>query len=96
MRLVWSPRALADLDAIRAYISIDSPLHADLVVRRLVAAPERLRRFPESGRSVPEVGEPALRELVVRPYRLVYRVRSDVVEVVAIFRASRLFPGDAR
>ncbi|MGH9383883.1 MAG: type II toxin-antitoxin system RelE/ParE family toxin [Vicinamibacterales bacterium] len=50
----WSPRSVADLEEIRAFIEVDSPAWADLTVRRLVAAVERLREFPDSGRMVPE------------------------------------------
>jgi plasmid stabilization system protein ParE len=71
-RIAWSPRSVADLDAIRAFIALDSPVYTDLVVRRLVAAAEGLSRFPEIGRIVPERGEPRLRERIVRPFRLVY------------------------
>ena len=53
---------------------------------------ERLHRFPESGRMVPERRDAALREVVAAPYRIVYRRRSDVVDVVTVFRASRRFP----
>lgn len=91
-RLTWSPRAIRDLESIREYIARDSPLYADLVVQRLVHAPERLQEFPESGRIVPERDEPHLRELIVRPFRLVYRVRGNSIEIVTVFRASRLFP----
>jgi addiction module RelE/StbE family toxin len=91
-RLIWSPRSLADLEAIREHIARDSEAYAGLVVARLVSAPSRLLEFPESGRMVPEFGRPNLRELVVRPYRLVYRLRSDVVEVVTVFHAARMFP----
>jgi len=93
-RLVWSPRASADLDLIREYISRDSPAYADLVIRRLVLAPERLIQFPEIGRVVPEVGWPHLRELIVRPFRVVYRIRPGLVEVATVFRSSRQFPAD--
>ena len=41
-------QALRDLEAIRAYIAFDSTLYADLTVRRVVAAVERLKAFPES------------------------------------------------
>ena len=91
-RLVWSPRSLADLEAIREHIASDSERYAGLVVARLVAAPARLLEFPESGRMVPEFGRPNLRELVVRPYRLVYRLRGNVIEVVTVFHAARMFP----
>ncbi len=90
--LIWSPQALRDLESIRGYIAKDSPLYADLVVRRIVAAVERLTAFPESGRVVPERGSPEIREVIVRPYRVVYRLRPGVVEIATVFRASRLFP----
>jgi toxin ParE1/3/4 len=91
-RLIWSPRAIADLEAIRDQIALDSEQYAGLVVGRLVAAPSRLLQFPESGRMVPEFSRPNLRELVLRPYRLVYRLQGDVVEVVTVFHAARMFP----
>jgi len=91
-RLIWSPRAIADLEAIRDQIALDSEQYAGLVVGRLVAAPSRLLQFPESGRMVPEFGRPNLRELILRPYRLVYRLQGDVVEVVTVFHAARMFP----
>ncbi|HEU0168080.1 MAG TPA: type II toxin-antitoxin system RelE/ParE family toxin [Chloroflexota bacterium] len=55
-----------------------------------LAAAERLEVFPESGRIVPERQDPAVREVIVQPYRLVYRLGDDVVEVATVFRASRL------
>ena len=93
-RLLWSPRAASDLDLIREYISRDSPVYADLVIRRLVLAPEQLIQFPEIGRVVPEIGSPHLRELIVRPFRVVYRIRPGLVEIATVFRSSRQFPAD--
>ena len=89
--VVWSPEALRDLEAIRDYIARDSAAYADLVVRRIVAAVERLRMFPESGRVVPERTDPSIREVIVRPYRVVYRLHDSTVQIVTVFRASRLF-----
>jgi len=91
-RLIWSPRSVADVEAIREHITSDSDLYAGLVVSRLVAAPDRLLQFPQLGRVVPEFGEPSLRELIVLPYRLVYRLRGEVIEVVTVFHAARMFP----
>ncbi len=91
-RLIWSPRAIADLEAIRDHIAADSEQYASLVMARLVAAPDRLLQFPESGRMVPEFGRPNLRELVLRPYRIVYRLRGDVVEIATVFHGARMVP----
>lgn len=94
--LTWSPEALRDIEGIRNYIRQDSERYADLVVRRLFGAAERLRLFPESGRTVPERNDPTIREVIVDPYRVVYRVASNGVEIVTVFRASRQFPTDLR
>ena len=91
-RIIWSPQALRDVESLRAYIAEDSPQYADLVVRRIVACVERLALFPESGRVVPERNRPAIREVIVEPFRVVYRVRAGTVEIATVFRASRLFP----
>jgi plasmid stabilization system protein ParE len=83
---------LHDLESIREYIARDSALYADLVVRRIVAGVDRLASFPESGRVVPERGDPKIREVIVKPYRIVYRRQATEVEIVTVFRASRLLP----
>jgi toxin ParE1/3/4 len=90
--IVWSPQAVGDLEAIRAYISEDSARYAELVVGRIVRSVERLAAFPQSGRVVPELNRPDVREVIVRPYRVVYRYREGKVEIVTVFRASRLLP----
>jgi plasmid stabilization system protein ParE len=60
-----------------------------LTVRRVVAAVERLRAFPESGRVVPERAAPDIREVIVGRYRVVYRRKSGAVEIATVFRGSR-------
>ncbi len=64
IELTWSPRAAADLEEIRDYIAVDSAVYADLTVRRLVAAVERLRQFPDLGPVVPERESIELREII--------------------------------
>ena len=91
IELIWSPRSVADIEEIRAYIAADSPAYADLTVRRLVASVERLRSFPDSGRMVPERQSPELREVISGKFRVVYRRTPAVVEIVTVFRGSREF-----
>lgn len=94
MRVVlWTEQARADLAAIRAFISQDSPHYASVIVSRLIAATDRLVPFPESGRAVPEFDDPLVREVVHRPYRVVYRlVGVDELHVLTVHHASRTFP----
>ena len=91
--VLWTLQAQADLAAIRAFISQDSPHYASVVVARLIAATDRLMPFPESGRAVPEFEDPFVREVVHRPYRIVYRLVShDEVHVLTVHHSSKSFP----
>ncbi len=88
IKLRWTTQAVEDLEAIRNFIANDSVAYADLVVARLLEAVERLEHFPRSGRIVPELSDPQLREIIESPYR----VCDETVEVLTVFRASRLMP----
>ncbi len=90
MRLIWSPQAVEDIEAIRSYVARDSEHYANLLVERIVAAVDRLEAFPLSGRLVPEVGDESLREVVYGNYRIVYRLKPEAVEIVTVFHSARL------
>jgi plasmid stabilization system protein ParE len=90
--VLWSEEAVRDLEAIHAFIARNSPRYAATVAGRLVVAVDRLRMFPESGRMVPELADPAVREVIHGSYRIVYEQREGAVEVLTVFRASRSFP----
>ncbi len=86
----WSERAQSDLAAIQAFIDADSPHYASVMVRRLLHAVDHLHEFPYSGRAVPEYADPAVREVVLRPYRIVYRVVSnDEIHVLTVHHGTR-------
>ena len=82
--LRWTEHAVGQLAALAEYISLDSPLYAEQVVERIVARLEQARHHPHSGRAVPEFLRDDLRELVEPPYRLLYRIGEDAVEVLAV------------
>jgi plasmid stabilization system protein ParE len=90
--VVWSLLATADLESIVEYICRDSEFYAAAVARELVAAARSLAAFSERGRVVSEYEDPAVREMIVRRYRLIYRVRSDRVEVLRIIHGARQLP----
>ncbi len=73
-KLIWSPSAKFDLKDIAAFIAEDREAVAERFVRRIFQNVERLVDFPESGRIVPEFGDPAIREIILKPLRIVYRV----------------------
>ena len=61
-QLIWTRRAIEDVQAIRQFIAQDSPHYAQLVTQRLIASVERLPALPQSGRIVPEINDPTIRE----------------------------------
>ncbi len=73
-----------------AYIRRENPQAAASFRRRAEEVLRRLERYPESGRIVPEFPDLPYREVIVRPYRFVYRVREPIVWVVAVRHAARL------
>jgi plasmid stabilization system protein ParE len=83
--------AVDDLEAIRAwYIEREVPEVGERLLREVIAAVERLADFPESGRAVPEFGIARLREIIHPPFRIVYRVDTDRVRIVRVWRSERL------
>ena len=56
----------------------------------------RLGSHPLSGRVVAEVGDESLREVIYGNYRIVYRVRQDLVEIATVFHGARLFRLDSQ
>ena len=92
-KLRWTERATEQLAVIAEYISITSPVYAEQVVDRISKRFEQAQRFPESGRAVPEArADEPFRELIERPYRLVYAVLPDAIEVIAVLHGRQDFP----
>ena len=90
--LRWTEQAVNQLSAIAEYISSSSPVYAEHVLERVVLRLRQAQQFPDSGRRVPESGHADARELFEAPYRIVYRVRSQSVEVLAIVHGRQDLP----
>ena len=90
-RLAFSESAVSDLEGIRGWYAEQSASEVgERLVGEVIAAVEQLTAFPESGRVVPEFESPWLRELVHPPFRIVYRVDTDSIRVVRVWRSERL------
>ena len=89
-RVVWSPRALDDVDSIASYISRDSTAHASTVVTKIIGVARTLRQFPFAGRVVPEFKDEFLRERFVYSYRIIYHIRGQTVTVAAVIHGKRM------
>ena len=86
----WTLQASDDLDSIAQFISKDSPPYARLFVSDVFQAVERLSEFPKSGRIVPELNDPVIREVILGNYRLVYRFEAKLIELLTVYHGARL------
>ena len=91
-RVQWAEIAVRDLEEIVGFIALDSPANAERVLEKIERRASTLKSTPERGRVVPELtrlGMRTLRELVVKPYRLIYRTEGDTVTVLSLFDGRR-------
>ena len=90
-RIIISETAYTDLDNIDNYIAEDSPLIAQQFIRRIFERIGQLAEFPESGKIVPEFNDRQVRELILKRYRIVYRIlHSSDILVLRIIHGARL------
>jgi toxin ParE1/3/4 len=90
MKLIYSRRALADLDQIKTYyVAHASPAIAEAIGRRLENVIDRICRVPEAAPRVSQRSQVRVVAVVRYPFRIFYRVRDDTVDILHIRHTSR-------
>ena len=89
MKIRWSQEALERLIEIEEYISKDSRDRAIKFVDQLIENADLLSDKPRMGRTVPELANPDIRELVFKRYRIVYRLKANCIEILSVFEGHR-------
>lgn len=89
--VTWSRFAQEDLKQIYDFVARDSKYYAQKVVKNIVEKSEMLEVFPEMGRVVPEIEDLNVREVFIYSYRLIYEIRSNKIEVLALIHSKRDF-----
>ena len=92
MKVHWTNTALEHLLAIYEYIAQDSSVYAQRMVDKLTRRSEQIATFPLSGRMVPEYEAEDIREIIEKPYRIIYRIKSEQVDVLAVIHSAQLLP----
>jgi toxin ParE1/3/4 len=92
-RVSWTESAWQEVEQAASYIAQDSPRYAAALVDEIRSAARSLRRFPNRGRIVPEVGDETVRELFVKNYRLIYEIRGEDVVILALVHGARRLSG---
>lgn len=90
--ILWTQSAVQDLNAIITYISENNPENAQRIFAGLRQECERLQDFATAGRIVPELKKQNIllyRELVIVPWRVIYRVTDNIIYILAVFDGRR-------
>ena len=94
MKVYWTQNAIEHLVNIYEYIALNSPTYAKRMADKITRRSEQIADHPFSGRKVPEYDAKDIRELIEKPYRIIYRIKPDQIDVVAVIHGARLLPDE--
>jgi len=89
-KIEWAEVAEKDLRGIVEYITEDSPANALKILKKIKQKASSLYTLPERGRIVPELQDQGIliyRELIIPPWRIIYRIAEMKVYVLSILDA---------
>jgi len=88
MRVFWTDTAEAHLDGIYAYIAQNSEVYALRTVDKITKKSIQICQHPESGRQVPEFNTPQIREVFSGSYRIIYYIKPNQIDVLAVIHSA--------
>jgi plasmid stabilization system protein ParE len=94
MTVHWTVSAIESLTNIYAHISLNSPVYARGMVDKITRRSVQIGNHPFSGRRVPEYDNTDIREIIERPYRIIYRIKTDQIDILAIIHSVQLLPDE--
>ncbi|OQY01054.1 MAG: plasmid stabilization protein [Desulfobacteraceae bacterium 4572_130] len=92
MEVHWTKTAIGHLDGIYCYIANDSVNYGKRVVDRLTKRSIQIANFPLSGRKVPEIEMDQIKEVIEGPYRIIYYIKSNQIDILAVIHGAQSFP----
>jgi len=94
VRVHWTENAIKHLANIYEYIYLNSPRYAKITIDKITNRSKQVADSPLSGRKVPEYDAEDVRELFEYSYRIIYRIKPDQIDVLAVIHGARLLPKD--
>ncbi len=89
MKVHWTDTAAGHLDAIYSYIAQDSQEYAMRMVNKLTRRSQQIANYPQSGRTIPEYEIDQIREVIESPYRIIYHIKADQIDILAVLHGSQ-------
>ena len=90
MKVIWTREALQKLNGIEDFIRSNNPERAEIFINYLIEQGELISQNPKIGRIVPEILNPEIREIIVKKYRIVYKINKKNIIVLTVFEGHRL------
>lgn len=95
MKIIWSPKARQKAQEAVDFIKEDRPLVSEEWLEGLIERVLLLQEFPNQGRIVPEWGQPDVREVLHPPYRVLYQVFPERVEILTLSHVRQELEGQS-
>jgi addiction module RelE/StbE family toxin len=89
--VIWTEKSEKSLKAIYDYISKDSKYYAAKFINSLINSTKKLELFPQQGRMVPEFNSENRGEIIFQNYRIVYRLKNNLIEILLVIHSARDF-----
>jgi len=89
VKVIWTERALRDLEDIGNYIAQDSPKYAGRTLEKIIRIAGLIESNPYMGRIVPELNDQLIREFIRGNYRIIYQIRENATFILTVFHSAR-------
>jgi plasmid stabilization system protein ParE len=90
LRVLFTPTGRRQFLEAVAYIYRNNPSASLSFRNKAEKTLARLKKFPESGRLIPDFSDLPFREVIVRPYRFFYKVKDEMVWIIAVWHSAQL------
>ena len=88
MKVYWTATAERHLDMIYEYIAQGSKIYALRTINNITNKSIQIGQFPFSGRKVPEYNMDQIREIFFGPYRIIYHIKSEQIDILAVIHSA--------
>ncbi len=91
MKVFWTNKAQEDLISIGRFIRRDNPKAANRLIINIRKRVLPLKNNPYIGRTVSELSDKSIREILYKNYRIIYKVKTISIDILTVFEGHKLF-----
>lgn len=84
MRVDWTPRSLADLDRVEAFLQPKSMAAAVALKKRILTALDLLTLTPRMGAPITHSPGVEIRRIIIDDYEIRYRLKGHAIQIIRL------------